>query len=160
MFEKYGFKFGKLIDRDAGKWVDSNKDGVCDPNTEIVWKYAGTFSTTATKWLCYATDPRNTKIYSVRQAAQLCSTTQIRPPDNAATVRIVSADALGAKLLNGELISKDRTKDPLPPSENDFSIGVSILFGEIEYATLGDLDGYKQNAIVFFLFFFLTNFFF
>ena len=33
LVEKHGFSFGKLIDRDAGRWVDRNNDGVCDPDT-------------------------------------------------------------------------------------------------------------------------------
>jgi len=152
LVETYGYQFDKILDRDAGAWVDYNKDGKCDPDTEIAWKYAGTFSGTATKWLCYATDPRNTKIYKVRQAAQLCSTTQINPPDNGAQVQVVSADALGALTLSGQIISADRTKDRLPPSENDYSIGINIRFGDIEYATLGDLDGdyaSSQNGYIY-----------
>lgn len=47
LIEEAGIEFGKIIDRDAGEWVDSNGDGVCDPDTEIDWHVVGTFSGTA-----------------------------------------------------------------------------------------------------------------
>ena len=47
LIEVGGIQFGKIIDRDAGEWVDSNRDGVCDPDTEIDWNVVGTFSGTA-----------------------------------------------------------------------------------------------------------------
>ena len=48
LIETHGVTFGKLIDRDAGQWVDGSGggtvDGFCDPDLEIVWNNAGTVS--------------------------------------------------------------------------------------------------------------------
>ena len=38
-------------------------------------------------------------------------------------------------------VSGDHTKDKLPPSENDYCVGLLIQFGSILYFTAGDLDG-------------------
>lgn len=141
LLEKEGVSFGKIIDRDAGVWVDSNKDGLCDENNEIVWHNAGTTSGTARKWLCYATNP-SSSMYKIRQVGQLCSTSQIKPPDNGAFVKIVTIDAIGAYLKDGTTkISQDLTKLQVPPSENDYSVGLLIGMGNFRYATFGDLDG-------------------
>ena len=83
--------------------------------------------------MCYATNPES-KIYSKRKAAQLCSTTQIRPPDANAKVTIISADGLGANLENGQPIAGNHSKATIPPSENDFSIGLLIEYGNLKYA--------------------------
>lgn len=141
LVEREGFTFGKIIDRNAGVWVDSNKDGVCDENTEIVWKNAGTMSGTSRKWICYATDP-STKIGKVRQVGELCSTSQIEPPDNNAFVKIVTIDAIGATLKDGKTkLNQDLSGLSMPPSENDYSIGLLIGYGNFRMATFGDLDG-------------------
>jgi hypothetical protein len=87
-----------------GIWKDSDKDGNCD-DSEIQWKNAGTWSGTATKWICYATSPKNQRIYAIRETADLCSTTQIDPPDANSFVRIVSADGIGAKMLDGRNVT-------------------------------------------------------
>jgi len=140
LLEKQGIQFGKVVDRDAGTWIDRNKDLKCDSDTEISWHNAGTFSGTASKWLCYATDPAQ-KIYPIREIAKLCSTSQIRPPDTKAKVTVVTVDAIGAKSISGVSLSGDHTKDSLPPSENDYSVGITVEFGDFKYATMGDLDG-------------------
>jgi len=140
LIEKYGFNFGRIIDRDAGKWVDKNGDGVCDINNEIEWKYVGTNSGTATNWLCYATDPRS-KVYKVRQIAELCSTTQIAPRDAGASVQIIAVDGKGANLLDGRPVTGNYADAKVPPSENDFTIGLLVKYKSISYATMGDLDG-------------------
>ena len=77
-----------------------NGDGICDPNNEIEWHNAGTFSGTATKWLCYATDPAN-EIYKFREVAELCSASQIAPPDTLASVKIITTDGIGAVQADG-----------------------------------------------------------
>jgi hypothetical protein len=38
-------------------------------------------------------------------------------------------------------IQGDHTADPVPPSENDYSIAIKVRFGTIDYATAGDSDG-------------------
>jgi beta-lactamase superfamily II metal-dependent hydrolase len=146
LLEEEGISFDRVIDRDAGTWVDGSgggtADGACDPDTEIEWHNAGTLSNTARRWLCYATHPANSKIYAVREVAQVGSTTQIDPPDAGARVEIIEADAQGVLMVDGVTpVPGDHTADPLPPSENDYSIALKISFGEIDYATAGDTDG-------------------
>lgn len=146
LIENEGITFGQVIDRDAGVWVDGSgggaSDGLCDPSLEIVWHNAGTQSGTSRNWLCYATNPGNTNIYPIRQIAQLGSTTQIDPPDPNAVVEIVQVDGDGVMMVDGVTpIQGDHTGDAVPPSENDYSIGLKIRYGQIDYATAGDSDG-------------------
>jgi hypothetical protein len=145
LIENEGITFGKLVDRNAGIWVDGHGggavDGLCDPNLEIQWLNAGTVSGTGRNWLCYATDPNST-IYGIREIAQVGSTTQIDPPDAGAVVEIVQADAQGIMMSDGITpLQGDHTGMSTPPSENDYSIGVKIRYGTIDYATSGDSDG-------------------
>ncbi len=140
LIETHGFTVGKLIDRDAGAWVDGDGNGVCNPDTEIVWYNAGTTSGTARNWLCYATNPANAAKLN-REIAVINSTTQIDlGPD--VTVKIVQRDAEDVMMVDGVTpLRGDHTADALPPSENDYSIGVKITFGLLDYATAGDSDG-------------------
>jgi len=140
LLEVHGFTVGKLIDRDAGVWVDSNGDGVCNPDTEIVWDNAGTTSSTARNWLCYATNPENAAKLN-REIAVINSTTQIDLGLDV-TVKIVERDAENVMMADGVTpVGGDHTADAFPPSENDYSIGVKITFGLLDYATAGDSDG-------------------
>ena len=146
LIETHGVSFNQFIDRDAGTWVDGSGggtvDGICDPDFEIVWHNAGTVSGTSRNWLCYATNPANTNIYNVREIAVVNSTTQINPPDANATVTIVQVDADGIKMSDGITpLQGDHTGMSAPPSENDYSIGIKIRYGTIDYATSGDSDG-------------------
>ena len=139
LIEEYGFKFKKVIDRDSGKWVDLNGDGECSDN-EIQWTNVGTLSTTGSSWICYATNP-SSKIYKWREIAKLCSTTQVNPPDSGASVTIVAADAYGAKMQDGRSVQGDHHSEDLPPSENDYCIGMIARYGDFTFGTFGDLDG-------------------
>jgi len=139
LIEVYGYTFKKIIDRDSGKWVDKNGDGECGDD-EIEYNNVGTISTTSTQWICYATDPKS-KIYKSRQIAKLCSSTQISPPDSGASVTIVAADAHGAKMQDGRSVQGDHHAESLPPSENDYSIGLIARYGDFTFGTFGDLDG-------------------
>ncbi len=146
LIETHGVSFGTFIDRDAGVWTDGSGggtvDGLCDPDLEIVWHNAGTVSGTSRNWLCYATNPANTNIYNVREIAVVGSTTQIDPPDTDAVVEIVQVDADGIMMSDGTTpLQGDHTGMSAPPSENDYSIGIKIRFGTIDYATSGDSDG-------------------
>ncbi len=146
LIEVQGITFDKIIDRDSGVWVDGYGggavDGLCDPDLEIQWNNAGTNSGTARNWLCYATNPANTNIYPIRELAQIGSTTQIDPPDAGAVVEILQVDADGIMMSDGVTpLQGDHTNDPLPPSENDYSIALRITYGDIDYATAGDVDG-------------------
>lgn len=151
LLENEGITFDKIVDRDAGTWVDGHgggaADGLCDPDLEIVWHNAGTVSGTARNWLCYATNPANTNIYNIREIAQVGSTTQIDPPDTDAVVEIVQTDADGIVMSDGVTpLQGDHTGMSTPPSENDYSIGIKIRYGLIDYATAGDSDGVYDTS--------------
>jgi beta-lactamase superfamily II metal-dependent hydrolase len=151
LLEVHDYTFDKIIDRDAGIWVDGHGggavDGLCDPDLEIVWHNAGTVSGTGRNWLCYATNPANSRIYPIREIAELWSTTQINPPDDGAVVTIVQVDGDGVYLADGVTpIQGDHTGVSVPPSENDYSIGVKIRYGLIDYATAGDADGVYDTS--------------
>jgi beta-lactamase superfamily II metal-dependent hydrolase len=146
LIENEGITFDKVVDRDAGVWVDGSgggaADGLCDPDLEVVWHNAGTQSGTARNWICYATNPANTNIYSIHELAQLGSATQIDPPDANATVTIVQVDADDVMMADGVTpLQGDHTGMALTPSENDYSIGLKIRYGLLDYATAGDSDG-------------------
>ena len=152
LLEIEGITFDKIIDRDAGVWIDgldgSTPDGVCNPDTEIDWHNAGAVSGTAVNWLCYATDPANDKIYPIRELAEYDSSTQIDPPDAGAQVKIIQVDAAGVMMADGLTpVAGDHTADMLPPSENSYSISLKISYGQIDYATGGDTGGeYATSA--------------
>lgn len=146
LIETHGITFDKIVDRNAGAWVDGfgggSVNGICDADLEIQWYNVGTQSGTSRNWLCYATNPANTKIYPFRELAQLGSTTQIDPPDAGALVTIVQVDASGVMMADGITpLQGDHSADAVPPSENDYSIALKIRYGVIDYATAGDSDG-------------------
>lgn len=74
LIEKYGFTFDKIIDRNSGYWNDLNKN--CSEDN-VKFNNIGTYSSTAIKWICYATDP-NSKVYKIRENPKLCSDNQIK----------------------------------------------------------------------------------
>jgi len=140
LLEVHGYTVGKLVDRDAGTWVDSNSNGICEDDTEIVWYNAGTTSGTASNWLCYVTNPANASTVN-REVAVVNSTTQIDLGPGV-TVKVVQRDAENVLMADGVTpLRGDHTTDPLPPSENDYSIGLKITYGQLDYATAGDSDG-------------------
>lgn len=140
LIETHGFTIGKLVDRDAGNWIDYNDDGVCDPKTEIEWHHAGKVSGTARNWLCYATDPANAAKLN-REIALVGSTTQI-DLGGGVNVTIIGSDAQGVNMVDGVTpLTGDHTDDALPPSENDYSIALKVSFNQFDYATAGDTDG-------------------
>jgi len=221
LIEKYGFTFDKIIDRNSGYWNDLNKN--CSEDN-IKFNNIGTYSSTAIKWICYATDP-NSKIYKIRENPKLCSDNQIKEvkifnrfnskenknvnknednnnknddnldnyKDNRqdinhdnkkglkyfegtlydynknkqinnqinnqnnynnkgfsknfnknsliSKITIVSADAYGVKMPDGRYVQGDHHNEEYPPSENDYSIGLILQYGDFSFATFGDLDG-------------------
>lgn len=146
LLEEAGFTFKQILDRNAGTWRDglngTARDGDCDPDTEIEWFNAGTTSGTARNWLCYATDQKNGNIFPFRELPVVGSETQIDPPDMLAEVTIIISDGEGVTYEDGVTsIQGDHTEEPLPPSENGYSIAVLIEYGNIRYATCGDADG-------------------
>jgi beta-lactamase superfamily II metal-dependent hydrolase len=154
LLERHGFTVGKLIDRDAGHWDDKDQNGVCDPDTEIVWHNAGTESGTARHWICYVSDPENApKLH--REIAEIGSTAQIDLGQDV-VVKVVQRDAVGVKMADGmREVGGNHTEEAKPPSENDYSITLKITYGKLDYVTGGDTDGeyadsgnsYKYNDV-------------
>ena len=168
LIEKYGFTFNKIIDRNSGYWDNKSKDCTED---NIKFINIGTYSSTAIKWICYATDP-NSKIYKIRENPKLCSDNQIKKPETinineiynkkenknntknnqissksfnknslVSKITIVSADAYGVIMPDGRLVQGDHHNEKYPPSENDYSIGLILQYGDFSFGTFGDLDG-------------------
>jgi beta-lactamase superfamily II metal-dependent hydrolase len=142
LLEEQGMTAGALIDRDGGEWVDSNHDGICDPDLEIVWHNAGTTSGTATNWVCWVDDP-NTIGGQIRELAQLGSSTQIDLGiSEGVAVTIVQVDADGVMMADGVTpVQGDHTGDALPTSENDYSITIWLNWGKFDFISGGDTDG-------------------
>ncbi len=142
LLEQQGITAGALIDRDGGTWVDSNHDGICDPNLEIEWHNVGTLSGTASNWACWVTDP-STIAGQIRQIAQIGSTTQIDLGiADGVTVKIVQVDAQGVMQADGVTpVAGDHSLDALPTSENDYSITLWLNWGKFDFVTGGDTDG-------------------
>ncbi|MFA5836111.1 MAG: lamin tail domain-containing protein [Bellilinea sp.] len=142
LLEQQGITANVLIDRDGGTWVDSNSDGICDPDLEVAWHNAGTVSGTARNWTCWATDPR-TKGGQIRQLAQINSTTQIDLGlASGLTVKVVQVDAQGVMQVDGVTpVAGNHTLDTLPTSENDYSITLWLNWGKFDFVTGGDTDG-------------------
>jgi hypothetical protein len=93
--------------------------------------------------LSYATDPTS-RAFPIREEADLLSRTQISPPDDSAEVLITAVDGLGLD----PSISGDRTEEVTPPSENEYSIGLLIRFGELRYHTAGDAGGVDKKVFL------------
>lgn len=142
LLEQQGITADVLLDRDGGIWVDSNSDGICDPDLEVVWHNAGTISGTARNWVCWATDP-NTIGGQIRQLAQIGTTAQIDLGlANGVTTKVVQVDAQGVMQADGVTpVAGDHTLDALPPSENDYSITLWINWGRFDFVAGGDTDG-------------------
>lgn len=141
LLEQQGITTDAIIDRNGGEWVDSNTDGICDPDLEIQWTNAGTVSGTARNWLCWVDNPL-TIGGQKRQLAQLGSTTQIDLGiGSGVTVKIVQVDADGALRLDGTPVQGDHTAEAVPPSENDYSITVWVHWNKFDFVAGGDTDG-------------------
>ncbi|EMD44949.1 competence protein comEC, putative [Entamoeba histolytica KU27] len=145
LMEKAGITFGKFIDRDAG--VVKNGFTACTTavSENIEWHNVGTYSSTAIKWLCYATNKQlQNNITGIREIAVPCSN-QINPPDEGASVEIVISDALGVN-SDGKPLAADYHDQKNVPSENDYSISLRIQLGDFVYSTSGDLDGQDSGS--------------
>jgi hypothetical protein len=59
-----------------------------------------------------------------------------------AAAEVVMANAKGVMQADGSTpVSGDHSTQGVPPSENDYSVGVRLSFGPYAYATAGDSDG-------------------
>jgi len=137
LIERHGLTFDKLIDRNCGIWKDSNRDKKCDAS-EIQYKIIGDMSSTTDKWICWATaDP----IKSKREIAQLCSSNQMKPKDKGAKITVVGVDATGVLTSKGKPVRANWSAVKNGPSENAYSVGLLIQYGDFSYLTMGDMDG-------------------
>jgi len=145
LLEKEGFSAGTIVDRDAAVWKDLDGNGVCDDKTEIVWKNAGTTSGTARKWVCWVGEKAAAGKLN-REIAIPGSSGQI-DLGAGVTVKIVQSDARGVMMTDGKTpVAGDRTKEAMPPSENDYSITLKISFGKLDYVTGGDTTGINKAS--------------
>jgi beta-lactamase superfamily II metal-dependent hydrolase len=152
------FDVGTLISHDDGTWSDTNGDGKCDPgtsstpSTEIVYHNAGTTSTTGARWICFLHGPAtqadraniNGKVVTLTNTG----TWPTIDLGTGVTTTLLEANGKGVDEADGTTpVSGDHTKDATPPSENDYSIGLTVAYGGFRYATAGDSDGeYSTSA--------------
>ncbi|ELP84962.1 hypothetical protein EIN_309750 [Entamoeba invadens IP1] len=140
LFEKLEFKTGKFIDRDFGSYEGEDRRN-CNYDT-FNFKVVGEFEQIAMDWACYADSMKDkTKLSSLRETAEVCSHTQINPPDTDCEVEIFTSNGFGAVRIDGLSVEANYLNDPLKPSENDYSIGIRVKYGDFVYVTSGDLDG-------------------
>ncbi|KAL7716474.1 Competence protein ComEC [Entamoeba marina] len=140
LIEKMGFTMGKFVDRESG--VFDGKNRVDCNNSTFKFKYVGEFEQYSLDWVCYANSIKDvTKFSTKRQIAQLCSTQQISPPDEGAEVEVFIRDSLSVQRFDGSPVAGNYYNQEMKPSENGYSIGLRIQYGDFVYATSGDLDG-------------------
>ena len=108
-------------------------------------KYVGENEQYNVDWICYA-HSIHSKLNSIREEAQICSTSQIHPPDTGATVEIVMTDGYGVLRQDGSPVRANWLNKENHPSENDYSISLKITYGDFVYFTGGDLDGDRDFA--------------
>jgi hypothetical protein len=153
-----GFTVGQVIDHDGGRWVDANGNGSCEPGTsttpsnEIAYDNAGTTSTTAARFICWLYGPAGQadRANIEGRVTTLTNTSAWNAPDlgPGVTASILEANAKDVKQADGLTpVSGDHHADTMPPSENDYSIGLRVAFGPYAYVTAGDSDGeYATSA--------------
>jgi beta-lactamase superfamily II metal-dependent hydrolase len=152
------FSVGTLVDHDGGGWTDANADGDCDvgtsavPSNEVAFHNAGTTSQTARRWICWLYGPATQADRANINGHVVTLTNSGAWPaldlGAGVTTTIVQANAKGVMQADGTMpVSGNHTTDAVPPSENDYSIGVKVTYGTFEYATAGDSDGeYATSA--------------
>jgi beta-lactamase superfamily II metal-dependent hydrolase len=149
-----GFTVGTLIDRDAGTWTDTNGNGQCEvgtsttPSNEIAWHNAGTTSQTARRWICWLFGPAGQPDRAHIAGHVLPLTNSAPWPalnlGSGVTATILNANGKDTLQADGVTpVSGDHTNQggSGPPSENDYSIALHVVYGSWNYATAGDSDG-------------------
>ncbi|EDR21955.1 hypothetical protein EDI_272900 [Entamoeba dispar SAW760] len=140
LFEVGNFTAGKFIERNVGNYTGENRKK-CNNETYEFYA-AGEFEKYSIEWVCYADSIKDqTKVSKIREIANICSITQINPPDNDSEVEIFTSNGYGAVRWDGSPVESNYYNQPMMPSENDYSIGLRIKYGNFIYATSGDLDG-------------------
>ena len=153
-----GFTVGTFFDHDGGTWTDANGNGKCDTGTstapapEVAWHNVGTTSMTGQRLICWLYGPAGQADRANIAGHVTTLTNSMTWPTidlgGGATGTIVEANAKGVMQADGTTpVSGDHHADAMPPSENDYSIGVRFTFGGYAYATAGDSDGeYATSA--------------
>lgn len=147
-----GFTAGQVLDRDGGTWTDANGNGRCDvgtaaaPEPEVRWNNAGTTSQTARRFICWLYGPAGQPDRAGVEGKVLRLTNSTAWPTldlgGGASAKVVMANAKGVMQADGTTpVSGDHTGAAVPPSENDYSVGLRIAYGGYSYATAGDSDG-------------------
>ncbi len=146
------FSVGQLITRDGGYWSDSNGDNDCEvgtnanPSPDVVWTNAGTTSSTARRWICWLYGPSGQyDRTNIDGRVLTLVNTQAWPSfDMGAGVEAVVLQANAKDVMQADQVtpvSGNHVNDPIPPSENDYSIAIRFAYGDYQYATAGDTDG-------------------
>ncbi len=148
-----GFTVGELVTRDAGYWQDSNGDGDCEvgtnasPSPDVVYTNAGTMSSTGRRWICWLYGPSG-QADRANIEGRVTTLTNDMPSwpsfdmGPGVTAEVLQANAKGIMQADGVTpVAGDHVNDPVPPSENDYSVAVKFTYGNFEYATAGDADG-------------------
>ncbi len=147
-----GFTVGQVLDRDGGVWTDANGNGTCDvgtaaaPEPEVTWHNVGTTSVTARRFICWLYGPAGQPDRAAVQGKVTRLTNSAAWPTldlgGGATAEVVGANAKGVMQADGSTpVSGDHSGQGVPPSENDYSVGVRVSYGGYAYATAGDTDG-------------------
>jgi beta-lactamase superfamily II metal-dependent hydrolase len=153
-----GFTVGQLLDRDAGTWTDSNRNGSCEvgtssePSNEVAWHNAGTTSQTSRRFICwlYGPDGQRDRAHIQGKVVRLSDDAAFPSLDlgTGVSATIVQANAKGVLQADGVTpVSGDHTTAAVPPSENDYSVALRVQYGDYVYGTAGDSDGeYAQSS--------------
>ncbi|MFP5252818.1 MAG: lamin tail domain-containing protein [Actinomycetes bacterium] len=147
-----GFTVGQVLDRDGGTWTDANGNGRCDvgtaasPEPEVAWSNAGTTSQTARRFICWLYGPAGQPDRAAVEGKVVRLTNATAWPTldlgGGAAAKVVMANAKGVMQADGTTpVSGDHTAASVPPSENDYSVGLRVSYGGYSYATAGDSDG-------------------
>ena len=140
LFEKMNFTTSRYLTRNVGNYTGENRKD-CNVNTFNFYA-AGEMYDKLIDWLCYADSVKDqTKLSKIREVAEMCSTTQIIKPEEGLEVEIFTTNAKGVLRADGVPVEGNYVGQIMPPSENSYSIGLRIQYGEFVYVTSGDLDG-------------------
>ena len=155
-----GFTVGTLLDRDGGIWTDANADGDCDvgtstaPAPETEYHNAGTTSQTAKRWICWLYGPASQADRSIINGHVTRLTNGSAWPaidlGVGVTATIINANGKDTMQADGITpVSGDHTTQggSGPPSENDYSVAVKIVYNKWTYATAGDSDGEYNTSV-------------
>ncbi len=153
-----GFTVGQVLDHDGGVWTDANGNGTCEvgtaaaPEPEVAWHNVGTTSVTARRFICWLYGPAGQpdRAAIAGKVTRLTNAAAWPTLDlgAGATARIVEANAKDVLQADGTTpVSGDHSGQGVPPSENDYSVGVKVSYGGYSYATAGDSDGEYATSV-------------